>query len=392
MRLIETESLLRIAGLLVWLLVCAEYLAVTPTPQEGTPLAPFLAEQLVVLALLLAFAVSFWLNMREIPAGRESHRTYFLLSLQMLPALIISEELAYIVALESALVLPHRSALRWIAGQNVVLLGWLILSAHLGLFKLAPLAPTTSSDVTLGLAILSILAWQMFAFFAGWFAAREAESRREVAGLHAELVLAQQALAEKSRGEERLHISRELHDSVGHHLVALGLQLDLAQRVLEPARAAHIATAADVSRQMLAEVRQVVATLREEQAIDLRRELEALQAAVPQPEIHLSLLDPLPELDPPVSKVVLRCVQEAVSNTLHHAHARNLWIALDRVEDTLLLGIRDDGRGAPTFTLGNGLTGMRERVESISGSLEASSNSGQGFTLKIRIPITGRRA
>ena len=233
----------------------------------------------------------------------------------------------------------------------------------------------------------------MFAFFGGWFAAREAESRRDVARLHAELVLAQQALAEKSRGEERLHISRELHDSVGHHLVALGLQLDLAQRVLEPARVAHIATAADVSRQMLAEVRQVVATLREEQAIDLRRELEALQASVPQPAIHLSLPDTLPELDPPVSKVVLRCVQEAVSNTLHHAHAQNLWIALDRVEDTLLLGIRDDGRGgAPTFILGNGLTGMRERVELIAGSLEARTHPGQGFTLEIRIPIIGWRA
>jgi len=386
----DIATLLRLAGLTVWLTVCAEYLGASLPPPAETPLTPFWLVQGVIFFFLLAFAVAFWRNMRDIPAEETRRGRVLLLLLQLLPALLISQDLSYIVALESALVLPRRRALQWIAGQILVMFCLFMLFEHFGLVKPSAALLARDPGIASGVTLLSLLTWQIFSFFGGWFAAGEARSRREAARLNAELVLAQQSLAEHSRAEERLRISRELHDSVGHHLVALSLQLDLARRLEEPARSTHIATADDLARRMLAEVRQVVAALRQQPAPDLRRELTALCRAIPEPCIHVQLADEaLSAMEAAVAAVLLRAVQEAVSNTLRHGRARNLWIVLRRIGDELRLAIRDDGQGAGEVICGNGLTGMRERVTALAGSLRIDAAPGRGLALEIRLPIRG---
>ncbi|OQX19279.1 MAG: hypothetical protein BWK76_05125 [Desulfobulbaceae bacterium A2] len=384
------STLLRLAGLTVWLTVCAEYLAASLPPPAGESPAAFWFGQGVIGLFLLAFAVAFWRNMRDIPVEQTRRGRVLLLLLQLLPAMLISQDLSYIVALESALVLPRRQALQWIAGQVLIMFCLFMLFEHFGLVRPSAALLARDPNIASGVTLMSVLTWQIFSFFGGWFAAGEALSRREAARLNAELLLAQQSLAEESRAEERLRISRELHDSVGHHLVALGLQLDLARRVEEPARSTHIATAGDIARRMLAEVRQVVAALRRQPAPDLRRELASICRAIPEPCIHMQLADEaLAALEAAVGAVLLRAVQEAVSNTLRHGRARNLWIVLRRIGDELLLAIRDDGQGAGDVICGNGLTGMRERVTALAGSLRIDAAPGRGFALEIRLPIRG---
>jgi signal transduction histidine kinase len=383
----DIELLLRLVGILVWLLICVEYIVATLPPPPGTPLRLFAVEQTIILSLLVMFAICYWRNMRDIPAEKTNHSTFFLLLLQLVPMLFVSQDLAYIVAFESALVLPQRRAIQWVTCQTVLLVCLFFLSVKYGEVKSSVSLLGCNSDVTSGVTILSILTWQLFAFCGGWFAAGEARSRHEMERLHAELILAQRGLAEQSRIEERLYISRELHDSIGHHLVALGLQLDLSQRVREADRSGHIATAATVARRMLSEVRQVVAALRQEQKIDLYRELSALQSSIPRPAIHLAFSDGRLAFDPEQSVVLLRVVQEAVSNSVRHARAGNIWISIRRSEEELVLGIRDDGCGTQVVRPGNGLTGMHERLKSIGGSLVADSAPNRGFVLKIRVPV-----
>ncbi|MCL4698237.1 MAG: histidine kinase, partial [Burkholderiaceae bacterium] len=180
----------------------------------------------------------------------------------------------------------------------------------------------------------------------------------------------------------------ELHDSLGHHLVALNLQLDLAQRVPAARREGHVAAAGALSQGMLGEVRRVVSALRAEPVPDLPAALAALQAAVPEPRIHLQLDDELPELTPVQAHTLLRCVQEGVSNTLRHAAANNLWVRLGAEGgSTLRLSLRDDGAGTAALRCGNGLTGMHERVQAVGGTMQVQSAAGEGFRIEVCLGV-----
>ncbi|MBV8748918.1 MAG: hypothetical protein JO103_04315 [Candidatus Eremiobacteraeota bacterium] len=118
---------------------------------------------------------------------------------------------------------------------------------------------------------------------------------------------------------------------------------------------------------------------------DLRSALEALTGAIDGLRVRLVMPAELDAIDPARADVVLRCVQEVITNTLRHAHARELVIELRQHKDGILIAARDDGRGG-SIVMGNGLTGMRERFESLGGSLAIDSRDGQGFHLNGTLP------
>jgi len=94
--------------------------------------------------------------------------------------------------------------------------------------------------------------------------------------------------------------------------------------------------------------------------------------------------------DPAGALAVLRCAQEIVTNAARHAAAQNLWLTLTQQEGSLMLSARDDGRGAQELRPGNGLRGMRERLESAGGTLLVKTAPGQGFSLCATVPLRGR--
>jgi len=77
---------------------------------------------------------------------------------------------------------------------------------------------------------------------------------------------------------------------------------------------------------------------------------------------------------------------------VRHSGAQNLWIESVKTEEGVEVRARDDGRGVKQLRAGNGLTGMRERVEQVGGLLEIESIPGTGFRLKLRIPTTASSA
>src|SRR5688572_22559383 len=143
-----------------------------------------------------------------------------------------------------------------------------------------------TAAITFGLTMGGFM---LFAAASSFLVRSEAAARRALAAVNAELLSTRALLAETSRVEERLRISRDLHDTLGHHLTALSLQLDVASRLAEQPAADHIRQAHAITRLLLSDVRDVVSTLRETRQIDLARDMRALAEEACPVAIHLEM-------------------------------------------------------------------------------------------------------
>ena len=151
----------------------------------------------------------------------------------------------------------------------------------------------------------------------------------------------------------------------------------------------QIQRAQSVTKLLLSDLRDVVSALRGEDPIGLAHALRTLVAGVPAPQIHLVMADNLAIDDPMQAHTVLRCVQEIITNVIRHAAARNLWIELARTDGGIAIRAKDDGRGAKEVRPGHGLTGMRERLEQVGGTLQIETQPAKGFRLDAWMPVCG---
>jgi signal transduction histidine kinase len=305
----------------------------------------------------------------ELPGDLGEHLTTLSLSLESGSPLFV------MMGAQAASVLSWRDAVGWLLAQAALLV--------------VPLAWSGPPLPALG-AAAAVLTFQALACAAVHLAAREARPRVELARLRKELRAAQQRLAEGARASERLRIARELHDVVGHHLSALSLNLEVAAHLADVRAAVSVGTARGLTRSLLTKVREVVSALREDAVVDLASALRALAEDVPSPAVHLELPEALAAspADAETTCVLLRCVQEIITNAARHAGARNLWVTVEMAAAGLTVSARDDGRGVDGVRPGNGLRGMRERLELAGGRLELASRPGQGFAVKAVLPLT----
>lgn len=292
-----------------------------------------------------------------------------------------------IVAACAGLMMPLGPALGVVAAQSLVLL-W------------AGLTQTRDGLVT----VVFYGALQVFAVMTGQIARREAAAGQALAAAnadlrrthdelrsamtaleqaHAELEDAQLRLAQTSRADERLRISRDLHDLVGHQLSALAVNLEAAAHLVDDRAREPVEQARRLAKELLADVRRVVGQLREPDA-ELRLALQDMAAAIPRPAVHLTVADDLPDLDDETSEAVVRCVQEILTNAVRHSRAENVWVDVTSPAGGLVVAARDDGRGAAQIVPGYGLTGMRERVHALGGQLEVDGS--HGFRVRVVLP------
>ncbi len=236
------------------------------------------------------------------------------------------------------------------------------------------------------------LGFSGFTYVTSMVARQQADSREEQRRLNSELRATRTLLTESSRIAERMRISRELHDLVGHHLTALSLNLEVASHLTGGNALDHVKQAQSVAKLLLADVREVVSQLRDDDSIDLTDALKALIEGVPGIDIHLELPPRFSVDDPRRAQVLLRCAQEIITNTVRHSGARNLWLRFERTTaNELAMHARDDGRGAPDLKHGNGLIGMRERLAQIGGRLNITTERDRGFALDAWLPLEATR-
>lgn len=279
-----------------------------------------------------------------------------------------------VVAATAAFLLPLWATLSLVAAQTVALV-------------VAALPSSDGRGIGWAPAVMYAV-FQVFAVIMVETSLRERRLREELAETNEVLVRAQARLAESSRVAERLRISRDLHDLVGHQLTALAVNLEVASHLATGPAGESVAQSRTIAKDLLHDVRHVVGQLREARA-ELRDTLQDMADSVPSPQVHLNLPDDLTHLGTEAAEAVLRCVQEIVTNAMRHADADHLWISIACVGGEIVLSARDDGHGALVVSPGNGLVGMKERVTGLGGGLTWEGGAGAGFHLEARLPAAG---
>lgn len=208
------------------------------------------------------------------------------------------------------------------------------------------------------------------------------ESELHVARLAGTRHLLEQAVAEA----ERARLARDLHDEMGHHLVALNLRLQLLERSAGSAESRdHLAQARALAGMLFTDLRNTVRDLREP-TLDLPAAIEALTARLPGLEVELDMDLAPGEVGMAEADCLLRCIQEATTNALKHGQASRIRISLARQDDGLLLQVRDNGRGtAASASGGLGLQGLNERLQTLAGRLWTERDA-NGFALYAHLP------
>lgn len=375
---LSTTQLLKFGGLFTWASVG---LVLLMTPFLGR--AELAREAWLVWAVAQAtFGVAYWWVASSLDQRARRNEQIGLLALMTGAALLITGSsetglggvLLLVVAGLLPWVLDLRYGIPWLLAQNVAL-AFVVATRF-------PEVSWTSAAILCGL----YLGYSSFTFVLSLVARRQARARDELRKVNSELRATQALLAESTRIAERVRISRELHDLVGHHLTALSLNLEVASHLVTGQALEHVSQARSVAKLLLSDVREVVGAMRSGDAIDLTEALQSLADGVPRPRIHLSIPDDFRIDDPRRAQIVLRCVQEIITNTVKHADADNLWLAIDLDGEGIGIEARDDGVGTDQVDAGNGLTGMAERLRQFGGQLAVRSALGQGFTLNAWLP------
>ena len=381
--------LLRYAGLFTWGAVGLWLLNVWLDPAILAPETegPAALQVLRWLAVYLAFGAVYWWITRQLGQRRPGPVDHFLLLVLTGCAIGVSyfsgtglgSILLMVVAGLLPWLMPVRWGLAWLIGGNVAIIPVFVKAL----------------DFPLMSAILQSLGYMGFSslvFVTALVARQQAEAREEQRRLNAELRATRALLGESVRVNERTRISRELHDLLGHHLTALSLNLEVAGHLSEGRVKEHVQQAHTLARLLLTDVREAVSQLREGGAIDLSAALLPLAENVPALVIHMDIQAPLTLDDPERAHVLLRCTQEIITNAVRHAGARNLWINAGRHADCIVMSARDDGHGADNLVAGNGLRGMRERLQQHGGDLKIETRPGAGFCLHLTLPASAAAA
>jgi signal transduction histidine kinase len=251
------------------------------------------------------------------------------------------------------------------------------------------------------LSLSAVGAWTAFGLFLHRVLATSSERARLIQELETAkqaLELSRQREAELAVLRERERLARELHDSLGHALVTLTVQLEAVQRLLgtDSARAgALLEEMKKLTRSSMESLRRSLANLRTPGLGDrpLSEALRQLCSEISQRtglRIESELAPGADRLPPAVAEALWRVAQEGLTNVERHAQARSVRLSLSVLASEVLLVVADDGLGLPAEAEGKpghyGLRGLRERVEGLGGGFSLGAVPTGGAVIQARIP------
>ncbi|HEX7130118.1 MAG TPA: sensor histidine kinase [Rhodanobacteraceae bacterium] len=202
----------------------------------------------------------------------------------------------------------------------------------------------------------------------------------------AELRLSHDEVRRLAAAAERERIGRDLHDLLGHTLSLVAVKSELAGRLLErdPVGAGReIAEVERVAREALSQVRSAVTGIR---AAGLAAELASARLLLEAAAVSFEYRPPAEALPEQAETTLALVLREAVTNIQRHARATRAEVSVEHERDRVVLRVCDNGRGG-IGAHGNGLAGMRERIEGLGGSLVIRSERGCGTELTIALPL-----
>jgi signal transduction histidine kinase len=333
-------------------------------------------------------------------------------------ALLLTLALAFrrVAPLAVALVVAVAAALQGLAAEPPSALGE-YLSITLAVYTVAalcPLGPAIAGGVAIAVGIvLHDIDSSQYGSVAGmlsdlstpalfWAVGRAVRlSRARAARAHEEAraaELAGRTLAVQAVADERRHMARELHDVVTHSLGIVVLQAEAARRFVddrEPEVAGALDAIETAGRTAMDEMRRLLGLLREGGEAASRvppptlAQLPELISRVGASGLAVELRsdDGASPLPAGVELSAYRIVQEALTNTLRHAHAANARVVVVRDESGLSIEVTDDGAAHVSGRPGRGLHGMQERVALFGGTLEHGPRERGGYRVAAWLPV-----
>jgi signal transduction histidine kinase len=231
------------------------------------------------------------------------------------------------------------------------------------------------------------------------------DRQHELAAQASELQREREENARRAVLEERVHIARELHDVVAHHVSVMGVQAGAARRVMvrQPDKAQAVLSSIEVSsRQAVVELQRLLDFLRRSDQPDSRAPQPSLaqlgvliaQAGHAGLAVELSVEGEQRPLPPTLELSAYRVIQEALTNALKHSGGKTATVRLDYGETLPEIEVRDEGkRSARPSKMrgGHGLVGMRERVGLHGGHLRVGGTAVGGFVVHASFPLNGLR-
>ena len=190
---------------------------------------------------------------------------------------------------------------------------------------------------------------------------------------------------------ERTRIAQEIHDSLGHTLTSLNIQLEVARKFADrdQKRAADaLEIAKQLAGQSLTDVRTAIQSIRHPD-FDLKEAVNSLAKQIRQSQsLDVNVDITVGEISSPVAYQLFRIIQECLTNVMKHAEASKVEVLLTQDGKKIELRVSDNGKGlAPEGkSAGFGIKGMQERVESMHGTVEIQSQPGEGTSLQVIIP------
>jgi signal transduction histidine kinase len=236
--------------------------------------------------------------------------------------------------------------------------------------------------------------------------AQEAEASQLYTELKDKDEVRRQLLAKliSAREEERQHLAREIHDELGQLLTGLSLNLKLSQQAIpNDPHVAHgyLDKANALIRHIIEQSDRIITRLRPT-ALDDYGLVPALQDELGQRlapleiVVHLEVAGDMECLPTEVTTATFRIVQEAVTNVIRHAEARQVHVCLQRTDDGLTVAIEDDGVGLPRKRTSSpdgrralGILGMQERAGALGGWLKVMRRQPHGTRVVLWLPLDG---
>lgn len=214
----------------------------------------------------------------------------------------------------------------------------------------------------------------------------QAQARRR------ELEAAYEQAVQASAVNERNRIAREIHDTVGHTLTTVLVELEASRRLTgrDPARAVEkLKLAQEQVREGLQAIRSSVRVLEDDKR--LLDPFDAMETLLRDCAAHTGIavachIDRSVALSPQAGDILYTCLREGLTNSLRHGHCTAVDCALARKDGSIHFSLRDNGTGATVVAPGFGLRAMRSRLEQANGSLHIQTEKGRGFSIRIRLP------
>ncbi|MEV7808887.1 sensor histidine kinase [Microbispora sp. NPDC088329] len=245
-----------------------------------------------------------------------------------------------------------------------------------------------------------LVIWILVIVVVGEVSRSRAEHLRVVAEQAARAELTREMEAQRRADQERLRIARELHDVLAHNISVISIQAGVAEHLLrrDPDKA-HLAvtTIRRVTKDVLVELRSILDVLRRvDEAAEIfpPSGLEGIErlagrAAAGGITVDLDVRGRASRVPADVGLAAYRIVQESLTNVIRHSGAAHASVVVHVNEADVLVRVRDDGRGVSgdDVRAGNGIAGMTERVEAMSGTITAAPADGRGFVVEARLPL-----